>query len=302
MTRTAAMAFAATIVSAVSAHAQQVLSPTQTLAFDRPEAWAQQYFTSVSFLTGLGTALPESPGTVSVQVEGGWIPSLSPAREQVGFAGTASEDLNKAPVFFRPRVRVALPDRFAVIVGVVPPIHAFGVTPRLAAAAVEWTMIDNEPWRLSWRAHGQIGTVTGAFTCPDGVLTSPPGSTGNPTGCQASSSDVAALRYGAIEIDASRRIERFGDLTPHVTAAVNGIDSRFQVNAQTFGRLDQTVLQTKGVTWSTAVGASLPIGERVAVSADAFYSPLIVRRPATGPRTIDGLFNVRALVTYRINR
>jgi hypothetical protein len=301
VTRIAALAFAATIAAAAGASAQTAASPADLL-FDRPEAWAQQYFTSVSFLTGLGTPRPESPGAVSLQLESGWIPSLSAAQQQVGFAGTAAEDLNKAPVFFRPRVRVALPARFAVTVGVVPPVRAFGVTPRLAAIALEWTMIDAEAWRVAWRAHGQTGTVTGAFTCPDAVLASPPGSAGNPTGCDARSSDVATLRYGAIEIDASRRLARLGDLTPHVAVSVNGIDSRFQVDADTFGRHDQTLLPTKGMTWSTAVGASLPVGERVALSADAFYSPLIVRRQATAPRTIDGLFNVRALMTYRINR
>src|SRR5581483_5982897 len=139
----------------------------QDLPFDRPEAWAQQYFTTVSMLTGLGPATPERAGDVSIQLESGWIPSLSPSEERVGFSGTSAEDLNKAPVLFRPRVRVALPARFAVVVGGVPPVRAFGVTPRLVAAAVEWTMIDRRAWRASWRVHGQTGSVTGAFTCPD---------------------------------------------------------------------------------------------------------------------------------------
>lgn len=288
------------VAFAASASAQPVIAPTENLAFDRPEAWAQQYFTSVSFLTGLGAATPERPGAVSVQLESGWIPALKPAQEQVGFAGTASEDLNKAPIFFRPRVRIALPGRFAVIAGGVPPVRAFGVTPRLAAVAVEWTMTETEAWRVLWRLHGQTGTVTGAFTCPDAVLTSPAGAAGNPTGCEARSADVATLRYGAIELETARRLDRLGDLAPHVAVAVNGIDSRFQVNARAFGRLDQTLLDTRGVTLSIAGGAAIPIKSRIAVAADAFYTPLLVRRRSAAPRTVDGLFNIRALISYRV--
>lgn len=274
----------------------------QTLAFDRPEAWAQQYFTTVSMMTGLGPAAPERPGEVSVQMESGWIPALSSSEQRVGFSGTAVEDLNKAPVFFRPRVRVALPARFAVIVGGVPPVRAFGVTPRLLAAAVEWTMIDNGPWRASWRVHGQTGSVTGAFTCPDGVVGAPDGSASNPTGCDARSADSATLRYGAIEFEVARTVRRFGGMTPHASIAVNGIDSRFQVHALTFGQTDNTLLTTKGVTEAFAGGVAVPLGPRFEASIDAFYSPLLVRRDLTAGRSVDGLFNVRGLISYRIRR
>ena len=36
----------------------------------------------------------------------------------------------------------------------------------------------------------------------------------------------------------------------------------------------------------------------VAFTVDAFYSPLWVTRSAASPRTNDGLFNVRALLSY----
>jgi hypothetical protein len=40
--------------------------------------------------------------------------------------------------------------------------------------------------------------------------------------------------------------------------------------------------------------------KRVAFTVDAFYTPLWVRRTATAPRTNDGLFNVRALLSYTL--
>jgi hypothetical protein len=288
------------MLCAAGARAQPVAAPTEHLAFDRPEAWAQEYFTSVSFLTGLGGAAPVASGSVRVQLEGGWIPPLTATQERVGFAGTASEDLNKAPIFIRPRVQIGFPARFSVVFGGVPPIRAFGVTPRLLDLAVEWAMVDSAAWRFAWRAHGQVGTVTGAFTCPASVVALPPGGAGNPTGCDAPSSDAATLRYGAIEFDAARRFAGLRSLTPHVAVSINNIHSRFQVDAHTFGSVDRTLLETGGVTWSISTGAAMPIGSRVELAADAFYTPLAVQRSAAVPRTTDSLFNIRVLASYRI--
>jgi hypothetical protein len=292
-----------TLTLTLAAHvgAQAVIAPTEQLAFDRPESWALQYFTSVSFLTGLGTVAQEDAGSISLQLESGWIPKLTADQGKVGFAGTADEDLNKAPVFFRPRVRVALPGHLAVIAAGNPPVRTFGITPRLAALALEWRMVDVHGWRLTWHAHGQTGTVTGAFTCPVAVLTSPPGSSGNPTGCETQSSDVVTLRYGALDFDAAYRIARASNLTPHLSVALNGIDSHFQVNAHTFGNIDRTSLYASGATWSVTGGAALPLGSRAALGADVFYTPLEVRRTVQVSRTTDGLFNVRGVVSYRIH-
>lgn len=81
---------------------------------------------------------------------------------------------------------------------------------------------------------------------------------------------------------------------------MNDIHSRFQVDALTFGRIDQSMLETGGLTWSISTGAAIPIGRRVEVSADAFYTPLTVQRSAFVPPTREGLFNVRVIASYRI--
>ncbi len=295
-----AIAFTIALGLSSGAAAQQVIAPVDQLPFDSPESWALQYFTSATLMTGLETGMPDVPGSVTVQLEAGWLPSLTPQQEQVGFAGTAHEDLNKTPVLLRPRIRVGLPRRFALIAAAVPPVHTFGVTPRLGALAIEWAMIDGSAWRLAVRAHGETGTVTGAFTCPAAVLGSSPGSVGNPTGCATVSADVVTMRYGAIEVEVAHRFDRWPRVTPHVTAAVNRIDSHFQVGAHTFGYIDETRLYSNGTTWSTSAGASFAVNPRVTVVADVFYTPLMVRRLASGPRTDDGLLNVRGLFSYRI--
>jgi hypothetical protein len=289
---------------ALSTHAgaqASVVAPVEHLSFDRPEAWALKYFTSMLLLSGLEIPEKVQAGSVRIGLELGWVPALSPLQERVGFAGTKQEDLNKAPMVVRPRVKVGLPWRLSLIVAVDPPIKTFGITPRLLAAGLERPMYERAAWSLGWRACGQFGTATSAYTCPSGVLAFPPGSPNNSYGCEALSSDVATLRYAGGEVEGARRVASLGGLTPHLALAVNYVNSVFQVNAHTFGYLDHSRLQTDGVTVSVSSGAGYPVTDRVTITVDVFYSPLTVRRTFDGPNSIDGLFNVRGLISYRLH-
>src|SRR6266478_3692268 len=141
------------------------------VGFDTPEGWALKYFTSATIVSGLQP--PEPPGvehaafsSVTVGLETDWLPTLSPERARVGFAGTKNEDLNKAPVLVRPSVRVGLPWRFSVVATAPPPITTFGITPRLFALGFERPILERGTWTLGWRLSGQTGSVKGAFTCP----------------------------------------------------------------------------------------------------------------------------------------
>ena len=298
------VAVAITLAHDVSAQSpspgQPAADPEIVLTFDRPEAWAMKYFTSATFLSGLTTPDETRRGSIAIGLEGVWLPTLSEEQQRVGYYGTAMQDLNKAPVFLRPRLTVGLPGRVAVIAAVVPPIRSFGITPRLGALGVEWMMIDRAAWSLGWRAHGQIGTVTGAITCPSSVVAFKPGSGDNPTGCGAESSDVTTMRYGGVELQVARRVSE--KLTPHFAVGVTAIGSVFQTNAVTFGQLDRTRLRANGVTYSASAGVGYAIADRFTIAVDAFYSPLMVRRTSTGPLTNDPLINARALVIYRVRR
>jgi hypothetical protein len=295
-----AIALSHDVAAQTSSTGQASAAPEIVLSFDRPEAWAMKYFTSATFLSGLNTPDEARPGSVAVGFEGVWLPSLSEAQQRVGVNGRTLQDLNKAPVFLRPRVTVGLPGRLAVIAAVVPPIRSFDITPRLAALGLEWTMIDRPSWSLGWRAHGQIGTVTGAITCPPGVVAFTPGSANNTAGCEAESSDVTTLRYGGVEVQAAHRISE--KLSPHVAVGVTLIDSVFQTSALTFGHLDRTRLFAHGVTFSASAGIGYAIADRFAIAADAFYTPLTVRRTPTSAQSTDPLLNARVLVSYRIRR
>jgi len=271
------------------------------VGFDSPEGWGLKYFASTTLLNGLQP--PTEPeeyhvGSVNVGLELGWLPTLDAGQRQIGFKGTTPEDLNKSQVLIRPVVRLGLPDKFTALIAAPPPFEVFGLTPRLLAFGLERPLVQRDPWTLNWRGYGQVGWVKGSFTCPNGVLAFEPGSAANPTECVGESQDKASLRYAGMEFQIARKIPSMPKLVPHVAVAGNFIDGVFQVHAPVQDGLDQTRLWTRGGTFSMSGGVSYRVTSHAAFVMDAFYTPLWVRRTATAPRTNDGLFNVRALLSY----
>lgn len=271
------------------------------IGFDRPEAWGLKYFSSASLLSGLPAPPPPEGahfGTITVSLEMDWLPQLDAGQQRIGFDGKAPEDLNKAPIFARPIVRIGLPDKFTAIVAAPPPFELFGVRTHLLAFGVERPLLERTHWTLGWRGYGQVGSVKGAFTCPNSVLAFSPGSTGNPTSCLGQSADVATLRYAGAEFELSYRLPSNPKIIPHVAAGGNFLDSAFQTYAPVTAGLDQTRLWTRGGIFSGTGGVTYMVTKRAAFTVDAFYTPLWVKRSAAAGRTNDGLFNVRALLSY----
>jgi hypothetical protein len=271
------------------------------ISFERPEAWGLKYFASSSLLSGLPAPAPVEGyrfGTVSVGLEMDWLPQLDAGQQHIGFNGKAPEDLNKSPIFARAVVRIALPDKFSVIVAAPPPLELFGVRTHLLAFGLERPLIQHEHWMLGWRGYGQAGSVKGAFTCPNSALGFAPGSAGNPTNCVGQSADVASLRYAGSEFELSYRMPRNPKIIPHAAVGGNFLDMAFQTNAPVLAGQDRTRLWTRGGTFSGTAGITYMVTARAAFTVDAFYSPLWVERNATAGRTNDGLFNVRALMNY----
>jgi hypothetical protein len=271
------------------------------VGFDRPEAWALKYFASATLLNGLQPPEPTELrriGAVSLGFETDWLPTLDAGQQRIGFNGTAPEDLNKSQVLIRPVIRVDLPWKLTAIAAAPVPISTFGLKPRLFAFGLERPLIERNQWTLNWRGYGQVGSVKGAFTCPHSSLAFPPGSSGNPTNCVGTSEDVATLRYAGMEFQVSHPLSWMPRLVPHASVAGNFIDGAFQSHAPaTFG-LAQQRMWTRGGTFSTTGGVSYMLNKQTAFTVDVFYSPLWVARTPGGPSTNDGLFNVRALLSY----
>lgn len=87
---------------------------------------------------------------------------------------------------------------------------------------------------------------------------------------------------------------------PHVAAGGNFIDGAFQVSAPVKAGLDLARQWTRGGTFSATGGITYLATSHAAITVDAFYSPLWVVRNVGAPRTNDGLFNFRALLSYKI--
>jgi len=280
------------------AAAQMVMNSVDHLTFDRPESWALKYFTSATLLAGLETPRTQKPGSVSIGIEGGWLPPLSDAQQMVGYDGTEAQDLNKAPFIPRVRVSIGLPARLSLVVAAVPPITMFGLKPRLLAVALERPVYESSALAVGVRFYGQMGTVEGAYTCPASVATLPAGSAGNPEGCLTASSDTASLRYLGGEGSVAFRPDN--RLSPHLGAGLSYMDVGFQVDALTFGMIDHTHYLSHGTVFSVSGGVSYRLIDKLTLGVDVFYTPLSVRRGFGAPAHNDGLFNIRALVVYRL--
>jgi hypothetical protein len=288
------------LVAAPPAAAQMVMNSIDHLSFDRPESWALKYFTSATLLDGLETPRIQKPGAVSIGLEAGWLPPLNSAQQLVGYDGTEAQDLNKAPFLPRPRVTIGLPASLSLVVAVVPPIPMFGLKTKLLALALERPVYETPALAVGLRVYGQIGTVRGSYTCPASTLAFEPGSAGNRDGCQAVSSDTAALRYAGGEASVAYRPGARYRLSPHAAIGLAYMNVGFQVNALTFGMIDHTHYLSRGMAVSASGGVSYRLTNRLSLSTDVFYSPLSVRRGLGAPAQNDGLFNIRTLVTYRM--
>lgn len=292
-------------VPALPTAAQPVISPTETVDFDRPEAWAMKYFASVTLLTGFGPPRDREPGSVEIALESGWIPHLSEPERTVGFNGIKTEDLNRSPAFVRPRVIVGLPGKVSLIAGWVPPVEVDGLEANLFALGFERPLVERDAWGLGARLYGQVGSIEGDLTCSEPEIRFEPGSERNPFGCQAPSDDEADLAYAGFELVGSRELA--GDRAPrlHLGLAANWHDHEFQVDALTFGFRDRTLLLADGWTWSVNAGATWPLTASTRLGVQAFYSPLSVDRPVDGNPQVttdeeDNLLNARVLFGWSI--
>ncbi|HEX4952719.1 MAG TPA: hypothetical protein VF017_04920 [Thermoanaerobaculia bacterium] len=284
--------------SAPPASAQPVLSVHQDLDFDRPEAWALKYFSSVTLLTGLGAPERREAGSLELALEGGWIPSLSEDERRVGFYGTKVEDLNKTSVFGRPRLTVGLPAALTLTLAWAPPIELGGAEPNLWAVALGRPLVEREGWRLGARLYAQGGTVKGDFTCSADDAAGGDDPIANPFGCERPSQDEATLQAYGVELaaawQASERLEPYAALTGTY------LDPEFQVDAFYSGIHDRTRQTTDGTTWALTAGLAWARSERLRLVAEAFYAPLTLVRTAGAEEESQDLFNLRVLLGYRL--
>lgn len=299
--RAAARAAAALWLLAAASSAQPVVIDfTEELDFDRPEAWAMKYFSSVTLLTGMGAPERLAPGTVDVAFEAGWVPTLSEEERTVGFFGTKEEDLNKTSVFGRARLTVGLPAAFSLTLSWVPPVEVGGMEPNLFAASIGRPLVERERFRLGARLFAQTGTVDGDITCDRDTVAAGNDPVANPFRCEEPSSDELTLDYAGGELAAAWRVGDGGRLEPHAAVTVSRLDPEFQVDARYAEVIDRTLQVTEGTIYSLTLGLGWAASPRTRLVAEAFYAPLDIVRRFGAEETSEDLFNVRVMLGYRL--
>ena len=277
----------ASVTAGLPTHAQAVIEGTETIDFDRPEAWAQKYFTSVTMLTGFGAPRYIDRWSVGLELEAAWVPHLSGQQRTVGFNGTKEEDLNKTDVFGRLGVTVGLPWRLSLMAAYTPPIELNGVESNLFGLALGRPVLDAGVARFGVRLHGQTGTVKGDFTCSADVAAAGDDPLRNPFGCEAPSGDELRTRYAGLEVGAAFP-GRAGKIEPFLTASSNYVDTEFQVNAAT-----PTSSTKRSSTPTAGLGTSRAVPTSRCRKAGTWRSSSSIRRstcfgPATSrPRPTD---------------
>ena len=277
-----------------------VIDETDELNFDDPQSWAMKYFGSVALFTPLGAPVVREAGSVDLALEVTQVPHLSPDERRVGFGGFKEEDLNRLPVFVRPRVAVGLPHRFAIEVGYVPPIEVDGIEPNLLSLAVDHVFYVGRHWSFGGRLLGMVGEVKGDLTCSEEDASFPIGSPDNLFGCRAPSNDEARLDHLALRLGTGYQIGSAGGPTLTFGAGAVRHDLEFQVDAFTFSVHDRSLLVAEGTTWELDAGMAIPLGERTQLGFEVLWSPLDVVRPPKTTEQTDELLHVKGLLRYRV--
>jgi hypothetical protein len=194
---------------------------------------------------------------------------------------------------------VGLPWKLSFTLAWVPPIPLNGVIADLLAMSLQRPFRLTRALTLGVAVYGQVGEIRGDFTCPESVVgVADPQQ--NPFGCVEKSHDRTLPYYAGIEGSASYRIRPLHNLEPYVTASVNYMNLKFEVNAHYSDTFDHTRLETQGATFAMTGGLLFPVNRRFDLGAEVFYSPLTVRRPQNdNDKTLEGLFNVRAMAAIR---
>ena len=301
LTRERLMALVVLMASAAPAGAQSMLADTETLAFDRPEAWGMKYYTSLALLTSMGVPERKTRGQLDIGFEGGHVPQLSDAERRLGFNGTSLQDVNKTSVFGRIRGSVGLGQGLALEVGYTPPIELGGAKPHFLALALGRPFELSDAFRLGLRGYGQIGKIEGDITCSADEVAAGDDLRLNPFLCVQPSKDVSYQDVIGLELVAG--YDGRSRFKPYVGLLASHMDLEFDVNAlYSAGRvLDHTVQRTSGMTLSATAGLTCAAGERWRLTAELFYAWLpIARPPATNPAN-EGLLNARVFVAYRVH-
>jgi len=252
------------------------VEPVDHLDFDRPEAWAIAWATSVTALRPMSPALPSAAGRWELGVELARVPGLSDEESEIGFGGTKRERLDRVPAFARLRARTGLGHGLVLELGLIPPVELRGMKPLIGSIAVEHRLARIASTSISGRLGFSAGRIEGDITCEARSARAGDDPVANPFGCEAASRDRLDLRTLTLGLMADWRRRR---VSPFVGALLEEVDGAFHVDARYAGIIDRTRLETRGSTWILLAGLSSELAASWRLATEVDYTPLRIRRP-----------------------
>ena len=289
------------LLSALSLSLSAQPERSEELAFDRPEAWAMQYFMSASLMQGNGPPIGLQKGQFALGFEIGNIPHLSKEERTVGFNGTKEEDLNKAPLVARPLIHFGFTDRLSITASYVPPFEIFdGLKTHLVGASINYLLLDKPRWKLQLRGVGQWSEAKGDFTAPEEVVGIMDPEI-NPFFAIEPSRDTYLSETLTLDATLFYKIYENREVYAFLNAAYTYGDFEFDVFVpQPDDRTHTNFLYTDGYVWHYSAGVDLRITERLSMRLGGYYTPIDVRRPPDYDVEDDSFWNVRLMMNYQL--
>jgi len=207
------------------------------------------YAVPLAFTAGRAP-LPLRPGSVTVVLEGAYVPQLDSAERIPSYCrpGKGPENTNLITIFPRPRVILAGAQGFFLELSWVPPIRVNGTKANLFGIGLGRAAV-GKTTTVQLRGYFQFGTINGPVTCPESAVTDPTNS----------------FCYGLPVSDDSYKPNQFGiegsvgfllgnrHLVPYVGFGVNFERPRFQVSSPPNQKVEANMTRTAvmgGLQWT----------------------------------------------------
>lgn len=255
-------------LSAAVAEAQVLCTPTK----DSHEA---QLFAALAVPLAYATAEAPgalAPGRVRVGLEGTYLPNIDETTRTATQCrpGKGPEHTDLLFAFPRPRATVGLPGGLQLEASWIPPIRLNGVQSNLLGVALSRGIaLGAGRTALTIRAHGTVGRVRAAITCPDEELDNPTSECFQGTRSDDRYHPNSAGLEGVVGWALGG-----GRVRPFVGGGVNLLRPRFQVNfTNQFGQLDDTKVEVNLTRGALFGGATWAIGRGVDLSGEIYGAP-----------------------------
>jgi len=218
---------------------------------------------------------PLQAGDVTFGAEVGNVPSPSAEIQRPEYCYQPhSEHTTLTPVFGRPRLTIGLPAGLALEASYLPPVPVGGATPQLASFAVARPVpitVGGHQVTLALRAHGTIGHVRGAITCPSSALQTVDAS----APCYGSKPSRDTFYPGMLGTEAALGTREVGGrLAFYAGGGIAWLRPRFRVGfTDAAGNIDATEVLADLRRGSAFGGVTVRATDVLRISAEAYSVP-----------------------------